>query len=132
MESLDQHNSKPRKRPARRGFALLLVLVVMVLTSLILAGIGNGLTTQFAAYRNVADYDQAQYLAGAGVHHAIAMLEENNAWRGSINSIELPPGSGNLYSVTATDGDPGEVVVTATGTAGSVTRRLECVVSTSG
>lgn len=126
------HNSNSFKRSPKRGFALLLVLVVMVLTSLILAGIGNGLTTQFTAYRNTADYDQALYLAGAGVHHAIAMIEEDNAWRGSISNVELPPGSGNRYSVAAADGDPGEIVVTATGEAGQVTRRLECVVSTSG
>lgn len=119
-------------RSPKRGFALLLVLVVMVLTSLILAGIGNGLTTQFSAYRNTADYDKAQYLAGAGAHHAIALIEEDNTWRGSINNVELPPGSGNRYSVTAVDGDPGEIVVTATGEAGNVTRRLECVVSTTG
>ncbi|MEW4561732.1 hypothetical protein AB1K70_04355 [Bremerella sp. JC770] len=130
--SLHPYCTSPGKRPPRRGFALLLVLIVMVLTSLILAGIGNGLTTQFAAYRNTAQYDQALYLAGAGVHHAIAMIEEDNSWRGSISNIELPPGSGNRYSVTATDGDPGEVVVTAIGEAGDVTRRLECVVSTNG
>lgn len=130
--TLVQHKSNFAKRSRQRGFALLLVLIVMVLTSLILAGIGNGLTTQFSAYRNTADYDQAQYLAGAGVHHAIAMIEEDNAWRGTISNVELPPGSGNRYSVTATDGDPGEVVVTATGEAGEITRRLECVVSTSG
>lgn len=120
------------KRFPQRGFALLLVLIVMVLTSLILVGIGNGLTTQFSAYRNTADYDQAQYLAGAGVHHAIAMIEEDNAWRGTISNVELPPGSGNRYSVTAADGDLGKVIVTATGEAGEITRRLECVVSTSG
>lgn len=131
MTFLQQNSNHPKRSP-KRGFALLLVLIVMVLTSLILAGIGNGLTTQFSAYRNTADYDQAQYLAGAGVHHAVAMLEEDNAWRGSISNIELPPGSGNRYSVTAVDGNPGEVVVTATGEAGVVTRRLECVVSTSG
>ncbi len=130
--SVSHHNSNHPRGPRKRGFALLLVLIVMVLTSLILAGIGNGLTTQFAAYRNTADYDQAQYLAGAGVHHAIAMIEEDNAWRGSISNIELPAGSGNRYSVTAADGDPGEIVVTATGEAGEVTRRLECVVSTNG
>ncbi|QDU76156.1 hypothetical protein Pan97_32010 [Bremerella volcania] len=129
---LHQHKPNQPKRSPKRGFALLLVLVVMVLTSLILAGIGNGLTTQFSAYRNTADYDQALYLAGAGAHHAIAMLEEDNAWRGSISNIELPAGSGNRYSVTAADGDPGEIVITATGEAGDVTRRLECVVSTSG
>ncbi|MHC2071045.1 hypothetical protein ACYFX5_26530 [Bremerella sp. T1] len=124
--------TRPSTQPKRRGFALLLVLVVMVLTSLILAGMGNGLTTQFAAYRNTADYDQAQYLAGAGVHHAAALLEEDNSWRGSVSNMELPAGSGNRYSFTAADGDPGQVIVTAQGEAGSVTRRLECVISTDG
>lgn len=129
-----QHRSTIQPGPAthRRGFALLLVLIVMVLTSLLLVGIGNGLTTQFAAYRNTADYDHAQYLAGAGVHHAVAKLEEDNAWRGTLSNIELPPGSGNRYSVTAVDGDAGKVIVTSQGEAGSVTRRLECVISTSG
>lgn len=124
--------NKPCSFPRRSGFALLLVLIVMVLTSLLLVGIGNGLTTQFAAYRNIADYDHAQYLAGAGVHHAVAKLEEDNGWRGTLSNIELPPGSGNRYTVSAVDGDPGKVVVTSQGEAGNVTRRLECVISTSG
>lgn len=125
----------PRKRPHcqdRRGFGLILVLIVMIVTSLILAGIGNGLTTQYAAYRNTADYDRAQYLAGAGVHHAIALLEENGAWRGTINPLEFPSGSGNQYSVTVADGDAGDVVITAQGTAGAVTRRIQTVITFNG
>lgn len=128
---INKHTTRHRTRP-RQGFALLLVLIVIVLTSMLLVGIGNGLTTQFAAYRNTADYDHAQYLAGAGVHHAAAMLEEDATWRGTLSNIELPPGSGNRYTVTAVDGDPGKVLVTSQGDAGSVTRRLECVISTSG
>ncbi|GAA4437584.1 hypothetical protein [Bremerella cremea] len=131
MSQIMIHQRK-RSKPRRGGFALLLVLIVMVVTSIILAGMGNGLTTQFAAYRNTADYDKAQYLAGAGVHHAVAMLEEDSNWRGTISNIELPLGSGNRYSVTATDGNAGQVIVTAQGEAGNVTRRLECTVSTSG
>lgn len=131
MTIQQKHNRKPG-RSQRRGFALLLVLVVMVLTSVILAGMGNSLTTQYAAYRNMADYDKAQYLAGAGVHHAIAMLENDSSWRDTISNVELPAGSGNHYSVTAADGTGGQVIVTAQGNAGSVTRRLQCVISTSG
>ena len=104
----------------------------MVVTSLLLAGIGNGLTTQYAAYRNMANYDRAQYLAGAGVHHVAAMLEQDVTWRGTLSNVELPPGSGNRYTVTATDGEPGIVNVSSQGEAGGVTRRLECVISTSG
>ncbi|PQO42508.1 hypothetical protein [Blastopirellula marina] len=118
--------------PRRGGFALLLVLLVMVVTSILLAGIGNGLTTQYAAYRNMANYDRAQYLAGAGVHHVAAMLEQDIAWRGTLSNVELPPGSGNRYTVTATDDAPGRVYVISLGEAGGVTRRLVCVISTSG
>lgn len=129
--NLNQRKLRPSS-PRRGGFALLLVLVVMVVTSILLAGIGNGLTTQYAAYRNMANYDRAQYLAGAGVHHVAAMLEQDVSWRGTLSNIELPPGSGNRYSVTAVDGDPGKVNVTSQGEAGGVIRRLECVISTSG
>ena len=122
---------RPHRRD-RRGFGLILVLIVMILTSLILAGIGNGLTTQYAAYRNTADYDRAQYLAGAGVHHAIALLEENSAWRGTVHPLEFPSGSGNQYSATVADGDAGEVVITAQGTAGAVTRRIQTVITFNG
>lgn len=119
------------RRPSR-GIALLLVLVVMLLTSVIVSGIGGGLTTQFAAYRNTSDYDQAQYLAGAGVHHAIALLEENSAWRGTLDPIELPTGSGRYYSVTVADGDAGDVVIVAEGAAGTVTRRIQTVITFNG
>lgn len=131
MHRVPSHRPFLRRRPSR-GIALLLVLVVMILTSIIVSGIGGGLTTQFAAYRNTADYDQAQYLAGAGVHHAIAALEENSAWRGALNSIELPAGNGRYYSVTVSDGDAGDVVINAEGVAGSVTRRIQTVITFNG
>lgn len=127
-----QTYSRQSRRRAVGGFALVLVLMVMVLTSILLTGIGNGLTTQFAAYRNTANYDQAQYLAGAGVHHAVVLLNDDPGWRGTLNHLELPPGSGQYYGFTAADGDLGEVVVTAHGVAGNVTRRIQTVVSFDG
>jgi len=112
----------------RGGYGLLIVLIVIVLTSLILAGIGNSLTSQMATYRNTANHNRAQYIAAAGVHHVVANLEDDYAWRGTLSNVEFSPGDGMYYTATAVDGDDQSILITSEGTADDVTRRLEVVV----
>jgi len=123
------HSNQHVRQKRSRGYALVIVLLVIVLTSRILIGIGSSLTSQSTAYRNSANYDQAQYLAGAGVHHAVAMLEQNSDWRGTISNQQLPIGSANSYSVTAVTDSNGDVAISSEGTAGDITRSIFTVAS---
>ena len=112
--------------------ALLVCLFVVAVTSALLVGVLDTCTTQYSAIRNTTDYDAAQYLAGAAVHHALAELELDASWVAGIPSTEFPPGSGRAYSATVAAGVGGTVVVTGVGTAGTTTRRLEATVSIGG
>lgn len=81
----------------------------------------NSETVYQSALRNTIEYEQALYLANGGVHHAVAELEANTAWRGTV--------SGTGYTATAVDGSvAGTVDITSTGVAGEVTRHLQSTV----
>ena len=108
--------------------ALLVCLFVMLISSLILVGMLDTARSQMAAVRNTADYERALYLAGAGVHHALAEIEADVDWRDGVANVEFPSGSGNTYTATAADGEDDTIVVTSVGVAGSVTRKLQVTV----
>jgi Tfp pilus assembly protein PilX len=119
----------PRRRISRNGTALLVCLFVLAITTALVMAVLDTTTLQLTAVRNTGDYDKALYLAGAGVNHALAMLEADSSWRTGIASTQFPSGSGNTYSATAVDGTGGAVVVTGTGIAGSTTRKLQVTVT---
>jgi len=100
----------------------------MTVTAAVVATVLDTEMLQMTALRRTIDYERATYLAGAGVNEALMNLESNPSWRTGISSTELPTGSGNTYSATAVDVAGGNVVVTGTGVAGSVTRRLQVTV----
>ena len=85
-------------------------------------------TMDMTILRNTADYDRAYYLAAAGVNHALAELEHNMSWRTGVPAVEFPAGSGQTYSASVVDGSGIQVVVTGTGVAGGVTRKLQVTV----
>lgn len=120
----------PRK--PRRGMALLVCLFVVSVTSALLIGVLETCVTQYSAVRNTKDYDAAQYLAGAAVHHALAELEIDTGWTAGIAATEFPIGSGRTYSASIAPGVGSTVIVTGVGTAGATTRRLEVTVSIGG
>jgi type II secretory pathway component PulK len=111
---------------------LLLALFVMTVSSTLVITMIDTQTLQFSAMRNTIDWDRARYLAEAGVQHALAELEQNIDWRDGIAAVEFPPGSGNTYGASAIDGADGTVIVSAWGTAGNVTRRLQTTVKQGG
>jgi len=115
---------------------LLVCLVVMAISSVVLLGLLNSSTVRLSAARNSADYEKALYLAGAGIHHALAEIEADPTWHtsvGGLTAVEFPAGSGNTYTVTCTPGaDDDEVILTSTGVAGDVTRRLQVTISLDG
>lgn len=128
--------NRTRRRP-RRGMAFMLALFVMAVASMIVVTILDSQTLQYAALRNTVHFDQSRYLAEAGLQHALSVLEQdydNNAVSGfNIASTEFPPSSGNHYTASVGSLLPdGTRQVSATGTAGSFTRRIQISVKMGG
>ena len=120
------------ERRQRRATAILVCIFVVALLAAMLVAILDTETLKLTAMRNTADYEKALYLAGAGVHQALAELENNYSWRTGIPSTELPVSSGNTFSATVTDGSGGDVIITGVGQAGGFTRTLQITISNSG
>lgn len=107
----------------RGGAALLLCLFVVAVTSLLVVRMLDSQVSAMSAYRNTVEYDQALHLAGAAVHHALAELEADFTWRGTVSEGAFP--ADDTYSASAVDGLSGEVIVTGSGAKGEVIRTLE-------
>jgi len=115
-----------RGRPPA-GVALLLCLFVLAIVTVWIVNMLDSATVYQAALRNTIEYEQALYLSNAGVHHAVAELEDNTAWRGTATAGGYP--ASGSYSATAVDGvAPGTVEITSVGVAGDATRRLQATV----
>jgi Tfp pilus assembly protein PilX len=126
-----QHNSTRARnadRPnGRRGIALLVCLFVLSIVSVWTVNMFQSATVYQSALRNSIEYEKALYLANAGVHHGLAELESNLAWRGTVTSGSYP--ASDSYSATAVNGAAaGTVEITATGVSGEATRRLMATV----
>jgi hypothetical protein len=102
-------------------------LFVLSLVSVWVVNMFQSATVYQSALRNTIEYEQALYLANAGVHHAVAQLENDTTWRGTVSAGSYP--ASGSYSATAANGvTAGTVDVTATGVAGEATRRLQATV----
>ncbi|GIW90869.1 MAG: hypothetical protein KatS3mg109_1301 [Pirellulaceae bacterium] len=107
------------------------LFIMAAVTAVVIAMVDTDMI-QYAALHNTLDYERARYLAEAGIAHALAMLESDPSWRGTIPATEYPLGSGSVYEAEATDGTSGKVIVRATGKSGTTVRRLEAVVDFGG
>jgi Tfp pilus assembly protein PilX len=108
----------------RSGVALLVTIFVLTLITVWLVDMLNSEAVYESALRNTIEYEQALYLANAGVHHATAELEANTGWRGTVTG-----GGPGSYSATAVDGSvAGTADIVSSGVAGEVTRRLHATV----
>jgi hypothetical protein len=106
---------------------LLVTIFVLSIITIWLVDMLNSEAVYESALRNTIEYEQALYLANAGVHHAVAELEANTAWRGTASSGSYP--ASGSYSATAVDGSvSGTVDITSTGVSGEVTRHLQAQV----
>ena len=115
--------------PARKphGIALLLCLFILSIITVWTVNMFESASVYQSALRNSIEYEQALYLATAGVHHALAELENSTAWRGTVSAGSYP--ASGSYSATAVNGAAaGTVDVTATGVAGGATRRLQATI----
>ena len=127
MSNIRTKIHRPIRSHRKSGVALLLCLFVLSIVTVWLVDMLNSQTVYQSALRNVIEYEQALYLSNAGVHHAVAELEANTNWRGTVTSGAYP--ASGSYSVTAVNGAAaGTVDVTSTGVAGEVTRRLQATI----
>ncbi|GIW99879.1 MAG: hypothetical protein KatS3mg111_3212 [Pirellulaceae bacterium] len=131
LQGLLYRGGTPPRR-YRRGAALLLAIFVMAVVSALAVAMVDAQTLRFAALRNARDWDQARYLAEAGLQHAFARLEKDYELRQPIGPIEFPAGSDHYYAATIDDGPDGTVVVRAEGTVGEFSRVLVATVKQGG
>jgi len=114
-------NACRARRP--RAIALLICLFVLSLVSVWTVDMLESASVYQSALRNSIEYEQALYQANAGVHHALAQLETDLNWRGTVSAGSYP--ASGSYSATAVNGaTAGTVDVTSTGVSGGSTRRL--------
>lgn len=114
------------RRPPR-AIALLVCLFVLSLVSVWTVDMLESASIYQSALRNSIEYEQALYLANAGVHHALAQLESDLSWRGTVTAGSYPA-SGSYSATAVTGGTAGTVDITSTGVAGGTTRRLSATV----
>ena len=129
MNSSSRTIGRPR---VRRGVALLMALFVMTLASTLVVAMLDSQTMRYAALRNTKNWDEARYLAEAGLNDALARLEKDIDWREGILATEFPVGGGSTYSVRVSDGPDGTVELSALGSAGNFTRHLHATIKHGG
>ena len=116
-----------KRHRQQRGAALLLCLFVIFLVTVMVVNILDTTTLQLAVVRNTTDYEKALYLANAGVHHAVAMLEADSSWRGTVSEGTYP--ADDTYTATAVNGtDTYTAVITSSGAAGEVQRTVTALI----
>jgi len=114
-----------RKGTNKKGFVLLLSIVIMIVLSAIVGGLIVSLTADtrnLAVQRNDA---KAFWIAEAGVAHAVKQLLNGDITLtvGASSSIAITSFGGGTYSVTLTR-PVDDIVITATGTYGSQSRQV--------
>lgn len=125
LRAFTHHSRQRDRRPA--GIALLMCLFVLSIVSVWVVNMYQSATVYQSAQRNIIEYEQALYLANAGVHHALAELESDLNWRGTVTAGSYP--ASGSYSATAANGvTAGTVDVTSTGVSGGATRRLQAII----
>lgn len=120
-------HSKTR-RGKRSGMALLLCLFVITIVTVWLVDMLNSEAVYQSALRNAIEFEQALYLANAGVHHTLAELEGGATLPFNVPSGGSSPPAAGSYYASAVDGGGGQVVITSEGRAGEVTRRVEATI----
>ena len=90
-----------RQRASRCLSALFVLSIVTVWAVDML----ESATVYQSALRNTIEYEQALYQANAGVHHAVAELETDTSWRGTVTAGSYP--ASGSYSATAVNGARG-------------------------
>ena len=104
----------------RRGTVLVFCIFITALLSLMALGILDSLTIHSATVSAVESNEKADYLAEAGVQHALSVLETNPAWNGTLRwndaRTRLPADKGRQsYVVTVNRNAGGQVTIASQG-----------------
>lgn len=92
-----------RRAPARRGFVILAVLIVVVVLSLAAYRFTDLMTAEFRAAARSGDAAQARAAARSGVHYAAAMLADPSILNGELGGN--PYADGSFAPQTVRSGD---------------------------
>ena len=122
----------PRRQ---HGFALLLVLMMIMVASTLGASYLSSASLKLAGSVNMANATRAQYLAEAGVEHAMFLLRTDpgalaNSYATPLGRYDIASSEGDyiLWAVAAESGVQDHVTITAEGTAEGITRTTSVTV----
>jgi len=116
-----------------KGFALLLVLILIVTASVVGMSYLYGASVKTASAVNLVLACRARYLAESGLAHGLLALQDNPAAQGSSQSPVGPYFADNTADTYVfyieSVGSPGLFRVTATGTVGNITQSVSVQIS---
>ena len=117
------------RRDRQRGFALLLVLMLVLIAGTLGASYLASSSVKLAGSVNMANATRAKYLAESGLEHAMYLLRRNPGVL--VNSVTVPlgpyqiDGSDNTYILwVVADVEPGRYILWAQGTVDGITRTV--------
>jgi len=117
-------NHRVCRTPRNRGSALISALAIVGMTSLLMSGVCLLAASHEERQRHEADYSLSMQLAEAGINYEINYYQNNtnvhlssSPYTGSITGVN---GSFTVYSDSTTP-----TLVTATGTVGNITRKVQ-------
>ncbi|MDP7162800.1 MAG: hypothetical protein QF577_06860 [Phycisphaerae bacterium] len=118
-----------------KGFALLLVLMLIATGAVVGMSYLYGASVKTASAANLVLASRARYLAESGLAHGLFALQDNPAAQGSSQSPVEPYFADNTSDTyvfyIASVGSPGLFTVTATGTVGNITQSVSMNVQVS-
>ncbi len=131
-------NPRTRRAPRhRRGVAMVLVLVCMVVGTILAAAALSSNDNSALIGANAADSAAAHWAAESAVNYAVAVIEQSPDWADSADQIlsgGYMAGGAVQVEVTAVDGsaptnEHRELLVTATGTVAGIEVKVQRIVS---
>ncbi len=126
MVSRTTQQRNQKSNSTRQGAALLFSLFIIAFMTLMVVNVLDTTTLEMSAIRNTMDYDRALFLANAGVHEAVAQLEADSTWTGTITDGSYP--ADDTYEAVAVSGPNYTVIVTSVGVAGEISRTVQAVI----
>ncbi len=125
-----RRRGRPQPRRSRGATALLVCIFAVAITTVVVVSMIDTQTMQMTALRHTLQYEQALYLAGAAVHHTMALVENDSGLSApfSLGPREFPTGSGNTYEAQV-EASGSDLVITGSGTSGGITRHLRATIT---
>ena len=109
------------KCTTRSGLVLLVCMMVIALTSVLTLGVLECLRARTMLATRVSEETRAELLAEAGIQHGVAVLSDDETWRGASSWTAHPPGASDLYQYKIESVSDGKVGITGYGQANHAT-----------